>query len=95
MLNGFVLLQGERNGRKELCVREVLLLFCCLVQGESGGDEFAFLQYVEFVAPLEELNEPFKCVCLQWTSSGSEEKKRRCRKGGKIGSWWRQISGLK
>lgn len=51
MLNTFVLLQGERNGREEVWVGKVLLLFCRSVRGESREDELSFVRYVECVAP--------------------------------------------
>lgn len=55
--------------------RMVLLLHLCLVNGESDGDEFAFVRYMKCVAPSDEADEVMNCFRLQWTTSGSGEKK--------------------
>lgn len=42
-----------------------MLLLFFLVEKESDGDELAFVRYLEFAAPLDEVNDTMKCVCLQ------------------------------
>lgn len=51
-----MLIRGERNGREELWVVEVLLLFRCLMKEDSAADEIAFVRYTEYVAPLDEVH---------------------------------------
>lgn len=64
MLNSSVLIQRERDGRKEVYVEKLLLLFRCSVKGQSDGDELAFVLYMKCVAPLHERDEALNCVCL-------------------------------
>lgn len=56
----------ERSSRKyEVCTRKELLMFQCLMKGESEGKGLAFLRYMEFVPPLREVGSAVRCVFLQ------------------------------
>lgn len=71
-LESFALVRGEKDGREKVWVGKVLLLAQRSVKGKSDGDEPASVRYMEFVAPLDEVDEALRCVYLQWVASGSE-----------------------
>lgn len=82
MLKSFVLKIGERDQRQKRWPKRVLLLFCGLVKGELDGNDRAFVLYMQFMAPSNEVYEALECVCLRWAVSDSEEREDDVRKGG-------------
>lgn len=71
MLKSFVAIREERDKKKKLRARNVLLLFRCLMNGGSEARELAFLEYIECVPSFGEGDELLRCVCLQQTTAGS------------------------
>lgn len=86
MLHRFVLIQRERTRKEEVWAGRLLLLFHCLVKGESDGGMPAFVRYMERVAPLDEADETLRCVCMQYVTSGSGEEGDDEEKGRKQGA---------
>lgn len=64
MWNSFVLIKGEKEGRKEVFAEKVLLLFRCSLKRESARKELAIVRYIECVALLDEKDEGLECVCV-------------------------------
>lgn len=65
ILNRFVLLRVDKNGKEEVCAGKLVLLFHCSVNGESNGDELSLVRCVECLAPLCKVEETLKFVCLE------------------------------
>lgn len=65
MLISFVLIRSERNGGEEMRAGKVLLLFPCSMKGKNNEGELPFLLYMNCKAPLDEVVEAMKCLCLQ------------------------------
>lgn len=49
MGNNFVLLTGKKNVERRLWVARVLLLLKMIAKSEREAEEFAFLQYMEYM----------------------------------------------
>lgn len=60
----------------------MLLLFRCLLTGESEGEELVVVRYMKYVPLLGKLEEALRCLCLQWATAGSAEKERDIEKEG-------------
>lgn len=54
--------------------RKVLLLFWCLIRGKSKGKEFAFVQCMRCVPPLQKSDEALGYLCLKCATAGSAKK---------------------
>lgn len=81
LLSQFVHIREERRTKKEARVEKVLLLFRCSMKGKGDKDELAFVRYMKYVAPLDEVDEAPKCGCHQWATSGSGEKGDDIKRG--------------
>lgn len=67
ILNSLVVMQGERDGREDVCVGKMILLFCFFVKKESDEDELGFVRYMECVASLDDVDEALSvCGCSGW-----------------------------
>lgn len=75
VLSSLVLIRDERYARGEVWVGKMQVSFCCSVKRESDGGEFAFVRYMECAAPLDEVHDAQKCVCLQSTVSAFGKKR--------------------
>lgn len=62
MLNSRLPIGEMKNGTEEVWAEIVLFLFCRSVKAEGDGEEFLFVEYMEFVTFLDEMNEALKCV---------------------------------
>lgn len=57
-------------------VDKVLLLFQCLMKGQTRGQELAFVRYTEAVPSLHGVGKALRCVCLRWMTASSAKKER-------------------
>lgn len=53
LLNSSVLITEKSDGKKEVWVGEVLLLFLCLMKGENEAEVLAYMRYMECVPLLD------------------------------------------
>lgn len=63
----------ERRKEEDVGLESATAVFC-LMREDSEGKEFAVLQYIECLLPLDEVDEALRCMCLQWATTASAEK---------------------
>lgn len=64
LLNSYLAISRESDGKNGVFVGEMLLLVWCLVKKESRQKESARVWYIEGMPPLDEGDEILLCVCL-------------------------------
>lgn len=64
MINSFALIRSKSNEEKEIWVGEVLLLFRCVVEGDKKSKEVVSVQLIEWVTPLNALEDASGYECL-------------------------------
>lgn len=51
-----MLIQGGKDGTKEVWAEKILLPFRCSVSAKGNGDELALVRYIDCAAPLDEVD---------------------------------------
>lgn len=74
LMNSFGRIRGENDGKEEMYLGKMLILFHCLMMLGSEGDELTSVRYVECVRFLSETDEALRCVGLQSETAGSRKK---------------------
>lgn len=65
LLSSLMLTRRESDGKKEIWVRKVLLLFWCLTKRAIEGKELTVVRYRKCVSLLDEVDEVLRLLCLQ------------------------------
>ena len=51
-----------------------LLLFSLSVSGGTSAEEFSYVQYMEVINPLSDIDIYLGCVCLRWATADGEDR---------------------
>lgn len=65
---------GHSEGKDNVWVRKVLLLFWCSSRIESKSEEITFVRYMEYAPSLDALGKALRGLCLQWASESFAKK---------------------
>lgn len=69
-----VIARGEADEEKKVRMAKIVLRCRCFVTKDMEAGTLAIVEYIEFVAFLDAVNEPVGCVCLGWATKNGEEK---------------------
>lgn len=67
--HSFVLIKGGDADSPVYYIAKVLLLFRMNISNIMTNKEMAFVQYMEFTPPIDNVDDILNCLCLRWSTS--------------------------